>query len=154
MSEELTEDRKALICWLVKSLDILEANQLLIRDRNGNLVIPIAKMQFALSNEKPPKKPKAKPFELPEWVDREAWNAFEEMRKKIKAPLTDYARHMAVKDLEKLLGNGQDPKDILDQSTVKCWRGLFPVKPQDVVEIDRPQAPNVLERVRSQREGD
>ena len=67
---------------------------------------------------------------LPDWVNREAWDGFVEMRKKIKKPLTDRAMNLALKDLEKLRLEGHNPIEVLNQSTKNCWQGLFPIKEQ------------------------
>src|SRR5882757_2739727 len=69
--------------------------------------------------------PKGVTFVLPDWVDRDAWEGFEEMRKKQRAPMTDRARELAIKDLEKLRLEGFNPLMVLNQSTMKCWKGLF-----------------------------
>ena len=69
-----------------------------------------------------------KKTELPEWVPLEQWNAYLEMRKKIRAPLTDRAKTLEIAKLEKLRADGHDPGTVLDQSVVKSWRGLFPVR--------------------------
>lgn len=66
--------------------------------------------------------------ELPDWIDPEAWEGFVQMRKTIKKPLTDRAKKLALKELVKLRMEGQDPNEVLDQSTLKCWSGLFAVK--------------------------
>ncbi len=68
------------------------------------------------------------PFVLPEWVDGEAWEGFEEMRKSIKKALSPRARQLAVGELRKLKNSGEDPKQVLEQSTLRSWAGLFPVK--------------------------
>jgi hypothetical protein len=73
------------------------------------------------------KKPAASGFVLPDWVDSEAWQGFEEMRRKERHPLTDRARKLAVKELESLRLQGNDPGQVLNQSTLKGWRGLFAV---------------------------
>jgi hypothetical protein len=67
-------------------------------------------------------------FTLPEWIDREAWTGYEEMRVKLKKPLTDRARMLAVRDLQKLRSGGHDVAAVLDQSTQNGWLGLFEVK--------------------------
>lgn len=74
--------------------------------------------------------PKAAPstFALPDWVPKDAWTGFEEVRKKIRAPLTDRARLTIIGDLEKLRAEGHDPGTVLDQSTSRGWRGVFAVK--------------------------
>lgn len=74
--------------------------------------------------------PKAAPssFVLPDWIDKDAWNGYEEMRKKIRAPLTDRAREGIIRELEKLSPLGSNGAEILDQSTRNSWRGVFEVK--------------------------
>ena len=39
-------------------------------------------------------------FELPDWLNQNAWSEFEQSRKEIKKPLTDLGRTKAVKILE------------------------------------------------------
>lgn len=79
----------------------------------------------------PPKKDAPKPrdadfiFILPEYIDPKAWAAFEEMRKKIGSPMTEYAKHLIICDLDKLKG---DKAAILDQSTKNNWKGVFEIK--------------------------
>lgn len=84
--------------------------------------------QKLLSPEK--KKPKKeKPvFELPEWIDQGAWDGFIEMRKAIKKPLTDSGKKLAVDKLQKLGREGHSPKEVLNQSTLSSWQGLFAIK--------------------------
>lgn len=86
----------------------------------------------------PPKKPAAKKpkaeksdapeFELPAWIDREAWDDFVAMRKSIKKPLTAQAQKLAVKKLEQLALQGHAPAAVLNQSTFHSWQGIFEVK--------------------------
>lgn len=68
--------------------------------------------------------------ELPDWLPEDAWKAFVDMRKKIKAPLTNAAVKLAFGELEKLMAKGHRPRAVLDQSTMNSWRGLFEVKAQ------------------------
>ena len=57
------------------------------------------------------------------------WRGFVEMRKRIKAPLTDRAATMLLSNLEKLAPNDiEKQRLILDQSTYKCWKGVFELK--------------------------
>ena len=58
----------------------------------------------------------------------QAWNDYLEMRIKIKKPLTDGAKGMAVKKLIVLQALGHDPVEVLNQSTFNSWQGLFEVK--------------------------
>lgn len=67
-------------------------------------------------------------FELPEWIDQGAWDGFIEMRKAIKKPLTDSGKKLAVDKLQKLGREGHSPKEVLNQSTLSSWQGLFAIK--------------------------
>ena len=71
---------------------------------------------------------------------------FEEMRKKIKKPLTDKAREQIIKKLfEYSSGNVDHMIAILNQSIVNCWAFVYPLKqiqeknlsPLDIVELGR-----------------
>lgn len=64
-------------------------------------------------------------FHLPDWVPRDAWDGYVEMRVKIKAPLTARAKGLAVAKLESLRAAGHDPAVVLDASTSNSWKGLF-----------------------------
>lgn len=66
---------------------------------------------------------------LPSWVPEDAWKGFVEMRGRIRAPLTDRAKTLAIANLEKLRLDGNDPELVLNQSVEKSWRGLFPITP-------------------------
>lgn len=66
---------------------------------------------------------------LPDFLKKETWAAFEEMRKKIRAPLTETAKVLIFKDLERIRSQtGDDPNEVLEQSIMRGWRGVFPVK--------------------------
>jgi hypothetical protein len=66
--------------------------------------------------------------ELPDWVDREAWDGFAAMRKRQRHPLTDRAAKLVLGELEKLSAEGYDAADVLDQSTRNGWRDVYPIK--------------------------
>lgn len=65
---------------------------------------------------------------LPDWVPVEAWQEWLKIRPKVKAPNTPYALRLALKALTDLKNEGQDPEAVLNQSALRGWRGLFPVK--------------------------
>jgi uncharacterized protein YdaU (DUF1376 family) len=67
-------------------------------------------------------------FALPDWIDREAWQGFEEMRRKQRKPMTDRALGMVVKKLDKLRADGNDVAACLNQSTMRSYLDVFPVK--------------------------
>ena len=55
------------------------------------------------------------------------------MRKQIKKPLaTDRAIELAIKKLDKLSGGDNDKAiEILNQSILNSWQGLFPLKDEN-----------------------
>jgi uncharacterized protein YdaU (DUF1376 family) len=71
-------------------------------------------------------KTKTSAFVLPEWVDQEAWDGFEEMRNKLRKPMTDRARGMLVNELEKLRSAGNEVAACLKRSTMKGWTDVYP----------------------------
>lgn len=67
-------------------------------------------------------------FSLPDWVPKQPWDDFLEMRKKIRKPLTSAAMQLAVNKLEKLKQEGYDLKEVINQSVLNSWQGFFPLK--------------------------
>jgi hypothetical protein len=80
---------------------------------------------LVLENKSEKKEEKASA--LPPWLPLEAWKGFKEMRNKSRCPMTELAEQLAVKELDKLRAQGQSPEEVLNQSTLMGWRGLFPV---------------------------
>lgn len=66
-------------------------------------------------------------FIPPDWIPREAWDAWIECRVRAKKKPTTRALELAVKRLEKLRADGNDPGEVLDQSVMYGWLGLFEV---------------------------
>lgn len=64
---------------------------------------------------------------LPEWVPQEPWEAFVEMRKSTRAPLTERAKTLVVRKLSALRDAGNDPAAVLEQSVERSYRGVFEV---------------------------
>lgn len=77
--------------------------------------------------DKKERAPKRAAVELPSWIPVPAWEAFLEMRKRLRAPLTDKAIQIAIGQLEKLRDVGHEPSAVLEQSTMRSWRGLFAI---------------------------
>lgn len=65
---------------------------------------------------------------LPDWLPAELWAQFQEHRRQLKKPMTDVAKTRAVAKLATLKAEGHEPTDVLDQSIVNGWKGLFAVK--------------------------
>jgi len=69
---------------------------------------------------------------LPGYIDRDAWDGFEAMRKTIKKPLTDRARKLIVYELDRIKTAGHCPNGALDQSTCHCWADVYPPKDKPI----------------------
>lgn len=69
---------------------------------------------------------------IPAWLDPEAWSAFCAMRKAKgkRAPFTEAAAVRIVYMLDRMRKDGQDASEVLWQSVVNGWSGVFPVKTQ------------------------
>ncbi len=67
-------------------------------------------------------------FILPSWIDKETWADFIEMRKKKRAPPAERAKQLLIRDLEKLRAAGNDPNEVLNQSIMRSYTGVFPLK--------------------------
>jgi len=65
---------------------------------------------------------------LPPFIKGDLWNDYLEMRKKIKKPATEKAKELAIKKLEILKQQGEEPNEVLQQSILNSWQGLFAVK--------------------------
>lgn len=55
---------------------------------------------------------------------------FGEFRKKIKKPLTDRAKQLLICELDKLASDDNTKIEIINQSIVNGWQGVFPLKKQ------------------------
>jgi len=66
-------------------------------------------------------------FTPPEWIDKDTWDAFLEMRKKIRAVPTEYAKVLLIKKLGEFREAGDDPNEILKRSIMNGWKGVFPL---------------------------
>ncbi len=65
---------------------------------------------------------------IPDWIPKKEWADFLEMRKEIKSPMTNNAIKLAINKLEKLKQEGYEPKDVLNESILNNWKGLFAIK--------------------------
>jgi hypothetical protein len=70
-------------------------------------------------------------FTFPEDIDKDIWKAFEEMRKKKKAPMTNLAAKLICDELEKIhRETGQDKNEVLKKSVKSSWTDVYPLKDQ------------------------
>lgn len=66
--------------------------------------------------------------EIPDWIPAEQWNGFIDMRKRKRANPTPRAIELLIIKLDRLRTAGNDPGQVLDQSTVKNWTDVFELK--------------------------
>lgn len=64
-------------------------------------------------------------FPTPEWVPRELWLDWLQVRRKLRAPATDRALALALRDLTDFRAAGEDPAAVLELAISRGWRGLF-----------------------------
>jgi hypothetical protein len=67
-------------------------------------------------------------FVLPDWVPKEAWASFEDSRKKLRKPLTDRARQLAVAELQRLRDGGHNPIAVIESAVLRGWLSFYPIK--------------------------
>ena len=79
-------------------------------------------------------------FVLPDWIEKETWDAFVQMRKRIGKPPTDYAKKLIVNKLVRFKANGQDIKQVLEKSITSSWQDVFEIKgnPADIGRLTVP----------------
>lgn len=102
------------------------------KDNRKDKVKPTPSSSSSSSTSSSPSKARSKPeagaFAPPNWVPAAAWNGYCEMRSRGKQPFTHRAKALAVRTLETLKADGHDPEAVLDQSVLRGYTGLFPIK--------------------------
>ena len=90
------------------------------------------KRKTETETKKEKQKEKACAFSLDSYTQNaellEALDGFVEMRKKVKAPLTEHALSLLLKKLDGLGRSDAEKVEIVNQSVVNNWKGLFPLK--------------------------
>lgn len=66
--------------------------------------------------------------DLPNWLSKESWNGFCEMRAKIRKPLTPIAIARLIEKLDGWRTEGYDTTAVLDNSIVNCWQDVWKPK--------------------------
>ena len=105
-----------------------------VHEAHTNHLIPL------IPQEQPKKPREKKPSEdlwdlskivLPDYIDREAWDGYIEMRIKKKKPMdTKRSFSLVINELERIYKNGLDPNKSLDKSTVEKWTDVYPPRPE------------------------
>lgn len=65
---------------------------------------------------------------LPDWLNREAWAGYTEMRRKARKPMTPRAQSLILSKLDAWRMAGHDPTAILDNSTANSWTDVYEPK--------------------------
>jgi uncharacterized protein YdaU (DUF1376 family) len=74
--------------------------------------------------------PKEKFSEIPPWLTKTDWDDFVKHRRALKAPMSVNAWARSLGALSRLRDAGHDPADVINQSIVNGWSGLFPLRNQ------------------------
>ena len=74
------------------------------------------------------KKTNKKDFVVPDFIDKDIFDAYCDMRKKLKKPLTEHACKLAIDKLTSFKKDGYNPNEILNNSIMNSWQGLFEPK--------------------------
>jgi len=64
---------------------------------------------------------------VPEFINKETWDAYLEMRKGKRTTPTEHAKVLLVKKLEEFRDAGDDPNEVLNRSIMNGWSGIFPL---------------------------
>lgn len=131
---------------VIVSQDLLDSLKDAYKNRN-NPIIEIAQIRVSYqvnkvsyqensitSPDKPQRKLKERKgkeidvFVLPEWIKKETWDAFIEMRISIRAKPTEKAIDLLITKLKLLKDQGNDPNKVIEQSIENNYKGLFPLK--------------------------
>jgi len=64
---------------------------------------------------------------LPDWLNKETWEAYMETRKKKRAVPTEHGKTLLIKKLEEFRAAGDDPNEVLQRSIMNGWTGIFPL---------------------------
>lgn len=67
-------------------------------------------------------------FVFPDWLDKKLWSEFKKYRQNGKGKFTPFAQELAIKKLEKFRAAGHDPSEVIKQSILHGWSGLFEIK--------------------------
>jgi phage replication O-like protein O len=67
--------------------------------------------------------------QVPDWVPKDTFIEFIEMRRKLRRPLLEKSYPRFFKSLQKLCNETRaSPEDIINQSIINSWQGIFPLK--------------------------
>jgi hypothetical protein len=64
-------------------------------------------------------------FELPDFIEQETWDAFEEARKEARKPLTEFAKKRVIHKLINFHCQGYIADEMLGEAIERGWRTVF-----------------------------
>ena len=83
---------------------------------------------------------------LPDYIAQDTWEAFEDCRKRSRAPLTDFARKRVLKKLDDIHRQGYVADEVLAESVERGWRSVF-LTPDSPRRQSTPQEQKNIERI-------
>ena len=103
------------------------------REAQSQIPPPPLELLWSSSSKSLPKtkvkiKTKVYTYIVPDFIDKELWNDFIEMRTKARKPPTDKAKGLLIKDLEKYRADGEDTSEILRRAIKGGWTALYSLK--------------------------
>ena len=66
----------------------------------------------------------SKEYIIPDFINKETWDAFLEVRKKKKNPNTPHSLELMVKKLERLKGEGYDVNALMEHAILRGWQDV------------------------------
>jgi hypothetical protein len=90
----------------------------------------------------------------PQWLDRDTWEGFEEMRRTMSKskPWTKRAAILILKRLQEIKDAGHCPNAALDQSTVCGWAFVWPAKIDQIEPCKRSDADRTSQYLKAEAE--
>ena len=77
---------------------------------------------------------KEETINIPAWINQDSWDAFVEMRKQIKKPMSNRAKRLLISKLEAHMADGHDPNQLLDEAEFRRWQSIYPPKQNQSLE--------------------
>ncbi len=68
---------------------------------------------------------------LPDQVGEDLWIDFIEHRRALNSPLTESSVHHLAHELLRLMGSGNDPEEVIRQTIIRGWKGVFPLQTRE-----------------------
>lgn len=77
-------------------------------------------------------------FVLPDWINKDIWKEFVVHRQRLRKPMSDFAKKLIVKELEKAR-EFSNPDEELTKAIRKGWLDVYPQKPRPVLPEAQPE---------------